>query len=63
MVKTVLGEVEMDDKENFSQSQIEKFKSQPELYKRFVKTVEKDINGTFPIVRTTIPNLVLLAAS
>ncbi|KAK7923108.1 dimethylaniline monooxygenase [Apiospora marii] len=50
VMKTVLGEVEMDDKENFSQAQIEKFKSQPELYKRFVKTVEKDINGTFPIV-------------
>ncbi|KAK7969302.1 hypothetical protein PG996_002260 [Apiospora saccharicola] len=50
VMQNVLGEVEMDEKENFSQAQIEKFKSQPELYKRFVKTVEKDINGTFPIV-------------
>lgn len=60
-MQTVLGEVEMDDKENFSQAQIEKFKSQPELYKRFVKTVEKDINGTFPIVRTATPSWGLLA--
>ncbi|KAK8048625.1 flavin-binding protein monooxygenase [Apiospora phragmitis] len=48
--KAVLGQIEMDDKENFSQAQIEKFKSQLELYKHFVKAVEKDINGAFPIV-------------
>ncbi|KAK8042096.1 hypothetical protein PG993_006619 [Apiospora rasikravindrae] len=50
VMKSVLGEVEIDDKENFSQAQIEKLRSQPELYRRFVKAVEKDINGTFPIV-------------
>ncbi|KAK8090027.1 hypothetical protein PG997_004988 [Apiospora hydei] len=53
VMKSVLGEVEMDDKENFSQAQIEKFRSQPELYKRFVKAVEKDINGAFPIPNMT----------
>ncbi|KAK7952393.1 flavin-binding protein monooxygenase [Apiospora aurea] len=51
VMKSVLGEVDMDDKENFSQAQIEKFRSQPELYKRFVKAVEKDINGAFPIIQ------------
>lgn len=62
--KAVLGQIEMDDKENFSQAQIEKFRSQPELYRHFVKSIERDINGTFPIVRTTIisPFRCLLAA-
>ncbi|KAK7988530.1 Cytochrome c oxidase polypeptide 5 [Apiospora arundinis] len=48
--KAVLGQIEMDDKENFSQAQIEKFRSQPELYRHFVKSIERDINGTFPII-------------
>jgi len=50
--KAVLGQIELDDKENFSHAQIEKFKSQPELYRHFVKSIEKDINGAFPIVST-----------
>ncbi|KAI3334759.1 hypothetical protein F4824DRAFT_178976 [Ustulina deusta] len=45
--KSVLSQLELDKKENFSEAQIEKFKNNPELYKKFVKTIELDSNGTF----------------
>lgn len=48
--KDVLDQIELDEKENFSASQIAKFKSDPEFYKTFVKAIEKDINGAFPMV-------------
>jgi len=46
----VLKEIDMDGKENFSQTQIHKFNSDPEHYRRFVKAIEKEVNGAFPIV-------------
>ena len=48
--KSVLSELELDKEENFSEAQIEKFKNDPELYRSFVKTIEQDINGAFPVV-------------
>ncbi len=48
--KSVLSQLELDKKENFSEAQIEKFKNNPELYKKFVKTIELDSNGTFAAV-------------
>ena len=48
--KRVLAQLDMDKQENFSPEQIERFKSQPEFYRDFVKTVEKEISGAFPVV-------------
>ncbi|KAK9418208.1 hypothetical protein SUNI508_08402 [Seiridium unicorne] len=48
--KDMLSQIELDDKENFSDSQIAKFQSDPEFYKKFIKAVEKDINGAFAMV-------------
>lgn len=47
----ILGELGIDDQENFSQETIERFKSDPEFYRRFVKAVEKEVNNAFPMVR------------
>jgi hypothetical protein len=48
--KGMLAQIELDEQENFTPKQIEKFKSDPEFYREFVKTMEKDINGAFPLV-------------
>lgn len=48
--KRILTQLDMDKQENFSPEQIERFKSQPDFYRDFVKTIEKDTNGTFPVV-------------
>lgn len=50
--KDMLSQIELDEKENFSVSQVEKFKSDAVFYKKFVKAIEKDINGAFPLVST-----------
>ena len=47
----VLGEIGIDEQENFSQETIERFKSDPEFYHRFVKAVEKEVNSGFAMVR------------
>ncbi|KAI5861733.1 FAD/NAD(P)-binding domain-containing protein [Durotheca rogersii] len=60
--KSVLSEIELDEKENFSQRQIEKFKLDPEFYHKFVKTIERDINGTFPLVLNGSPAQVFAAS-
>jgi hypothetical protein len=44
------SELGMDENGNFTPRQIEMFKADPDLYKKFVKTVEVEVNGTFPIV-------------
>jgi hypothetical protein len=51
----MLKEVELDPKENFSKEQIERFQADPELYRNFVTTIEKEINNTFPIVSISAP--------
>ncbi|KAI0117329.1 FAD/NAD(P)-binding domain-containing protein [Daldinia grandis] len=48
--KDILGEIELDEKENFTQQQIERFKSDPAFYRKFIKTIEKDSNGAFALV-------------
>lgn len=52
--KAILDKIEIDEKENFTRSQIETFKSDPELYREFVKAVERDLNGVLPIVRCSL---------
>lgn len=52
----MLSQIEFaDEKENFSAEQIERFKSDPEFYKKFVKAIERDINGAFPMVLNGSP--------
>ncbi|KAI0396641.1 hypothetical protein F5Y17DRAFT_75038 [Xylariaceae sp. FL0594] len=46
----MLGQLDLDDMENFSAQQIEKFRSDPEFYRKFVKTIEEDINGAFAML-------------
>lgn len=48
--KEILGEIEMDEKENFTPAQIERFKNDPQFYRRFVKAIERDIGGAFAVV-------------
>ncbi|KAI0970307.1 hypothetical protein F4678DRAFT_136338 [Xylaria arbuscula] len=48
--KSILSQLDLDKDENFSEAQIEKFKNDPELYKKFVKTIELDLNGAFAVL-------------
>jgi hypothetical protein len=48
-VAEILGSLDMDG-DAFTPKQIEKFKSSPEYYLEFVKAVEEQINGRFPMV-------------
>ena len=54
-----LGSIELDEKENFSHATIERFKSDPEFYRRFVKGIEKEVNNVFPVVSTPPSRLML----
>jgi hypothetical protein len=51
----VLGKIQLDSQENFSQETIEKFKSDPEFYRTFVKEIEALVNNNFPIVSASPP--------
>ncbi len=48
--KEILDEIELDEKENFTPAQIERFTNDPVFYRKFVKIVEQDIGGFFPVV-------------
>ena len=50
----ILKEIDIDDQENFSKEQIDKFNTDPDFYRRFVKAIEKEVNGAFPIVSFSI---------
>ncbi|KAJ3541904.1 hypothetical protein NM208_g4383 [Fusarium decemcellulare] len=45
----IINEIEMNYDESFTQAQIERFESDPALYRRFVKSVEEVVNGNFPL--------------
>ncbi|KAF4867728.1 FAD-binding monooxygenase moxY [Colletotrichum siamense] len=45
----ILGEVGMRENADFTEAQIERFKTDPTFYKKFVKAVEEVVNGNFPI--------------
>lgn len=49
--KGILDQVEVDGREDFSASQIERFKADPAFYRTFVKAIEKEVNGNFSLVR------------
>ncbi|KAI1412587.1 FAD/NAD(P)-binding domain-containing protein [Hypoxylon sp. FL1857] len=48
--KDILSQIELDEKENFTQRQIERFKADPAFYRKFVKTIEQDSNGAFALI-------------
>ncbi len=49
----ILSKIQMDALENFSPETIEKFQSDPEFYREFVKKVEVEVNNSFPVVSWT----------
>ncbi|KAG7292499.1 hypothetical protein NEMBOFW57_002534 [Staphylotrichum longicolle] len=51
----ILSKIQMDAQENFSPETIEKFQSDPEFYREFVKKVEAEVNNAFPVVLTQSP--------
>ncbi|KAK3336560.1 hypothetical protein B0T19DRAFT_437312 [Cercophora scortea] len=46
----VLDKIQLDEEENFSQDTIEKFKSDPNFYRAFVKGIEVELNKTLSVV-------------
>ncbi|KAK3329566.1 hypothetical protein B0H66DRAFT_610478 [Apodospora peruviana] len=50
-----LSKIQLDEKENFSEETIDKFKSDPSFYRSFVKGIEVEVNKTFPIIETKNP--------
>lgn len=46
----VWDKIQLDAEENFSEETIEKFKSDPEFYRDFVKRIEVEVNSAFPVV-------------
>lgn len=46
----ILSKIQLDAQENFSQETIEKFQSDPEFYREFVKKIEVEVNNAFPVV-------------
>lgn len=55
----ILKEVKMEGN-RFTPEQIERFTSDPEYYLRFVKAVEEEINGKFPMVYSIPPRYLVL---
>lgn len=53
----ILSKIQMDPQENFSQETIEKFQSEPEFYREFVKKIEVEVNNSLPVVSNlfTVP--------
>lgn len=49
-----MSSIKMDAENNFTQEQIELFKSDPKLYKKYVKAVEKEINSRFGSARISL---------
>lgn len=46
----ILSKIQLDDEENFSQETIQKFESDPEFYRDFLKKLEVEVNTGFPVV-------------
>src|SRR5690349_14042596 len=46
----VLSKIQLDDEENFSQETIQKFESDPEFYRDFLKKLEIEVNTGFSVV-------------
>ncbi|KAK1754921.1 putative sterigmatocystin biosynthesis monooxygenase stcW [Echria macrotheca] len=53
--REALDGIELDERENFSQATIDRFRSDPEFYRLFRKEIEVQVNSNFPIVLTNGP--------
>ena len=53
----MLDMIELDGDGRYSSEQIAKFKSDPNLYRKFIKAIEKETNNSFLVVRTYPPTL------
>ncbi|KAI0017643.1 hypothetical protein F4780DRAFT_782145 [Xylariomycetidae sp. FL0641] len=53
--KDMLSQIEMDENENFSQAQIQRFKDDPAFYREFVKVIEKNTNDAFYTIINNSP--------
>ncbi|KAK4128613.1 FAD/NAD(P)-binding domain-containing protein [Parathielavia appendiculata] len=51
----ILSQIQMDAQENFSQETIERFQSDPDFYRAFVKKIEVEVNNAFPVVLANSP--------
>lgn len=51
-----MSQIELNEREEFTPSQIEKFKADPEFYLKFIKAIEVEVNGNFPIVSPLSPS-------
>ncbi|VUC33647.1 unnamed protein product [Clonostachys rosea] len=45
-----MSKIELNEREEFMPSQIEKFKADPEFYLKFIKAIEVEVNNNFPVV-------------
>jgi hypothetical protein len=53
----MLDMIELDGDGRYSSEQIAKFKSDPDLYRKFIKAIEKETNNSFLVVRAYPPTL------
>ncbi|KAB2569403.1 putative sterigmatocystin biosynthesis monooxygenase stcW [Lasiodiplodia theobromae] len=51
----ILNQIELDEHANFTPRQIQKFKSDPDFYQKFVNAIEQEINTNFPIYLKDTP--------
>ncbi|KAL0935781.1 monooxygenase [Colletotrichum truncatum] len=45
----IIEEVEIDEDQDFTPAQVQRFKTDPAFYRKFVKAVEEVVNGNFPL--------------
>lgn len=50
VAKEILKEIEVDEKEDFSEATIARFKSEPDFYRKFIKNIERELSNAFHIV-------------
>ena len=53
----MLDMIQLDGDGRYSSEQIAKFKSDPDLYRKFIKAIEKETNNSFLVVRAYPPTL------
>ncbi|KAL1841261.1 hypothetical protein VTJ49DRAFT_7263 [Mycothermus thermophilus] len=51
----ILSKIQLDEHENFAPETIERFKTDPEFYREFVKKIEVEVNSTFPVLLVNSP--------
>ncbi|KAH8879256.1 FAD/NAD(P)-binding domain-containing protein [Thozetella sp. PMI_491] len=57
----MMSQIEMNEREEFTPRQIEKFKSNPDIYLKFIKAIEAEVNGNFPLTATEMVRRYMMA--